>query len=354
MTLLNRYIGRVVITTISLVLFIFMGLLLFINFVGQLGELGSGQYDVSRAFLYVLLMIPNETYQLFPMVGLLGSLIGLGLLANHHELMVMRSCGVSKFKIAQSVMKAAFLVMLVVTLIGETAGPYFQRIAEAEKAFAENNGQTLSTDQGVWLRQGDEFVNIQHVEGNDYLSGVLIYTFNEHHQLTSSLFAKDAVKQQDDWFLRQVGRSTFTEKGVVTDQVPVLLWHLSIKTHLFDLGFFDPAELNLLSLRNYIDFRKTNGLQSADYSLTFWRRVLSPVATLVMIFLSIPFVFGSLRHITMGVRVLFGIIMGLAFFLLNELLSQLSIVVQLPPLMAVGLPILIFALLGCLFVFYSK
>ncbi len=82
------------------------------------------------------------------------------------------------------------------------------------------------------------------------------------------------------------------------------------------------------------------------YQLSYWQRVLQPLASLVMMFLAIPFVFGPLRSVTTSLRLLMGIIVGFAFYITNQLFPPLSQVLNFPPYLAAVLPILIFAGFG--------
>ena len=208
MMLLTSYIGRAVLKTILLSILVFMGLEIFISFVTELPDIGSGHYDIHAATLYVLLSMPSELYTLFPMASLLGSVIGLGLLADRHELMVMRASGFSKGQIAYAAMRMAFLVMVLMTCLGELVGPPLQHIAMVTKNVAENGASALTDTEGLWFHEGNEFVHVDTVFSHDYLRGVLIYTFNDQHQLLKVTKAHSAVLIDKTWELQQVDQTT--------------------------------------------------------------------------------------------------------------------------------------------------
>lgn len=90
MKVVRRYLFRSIIGTILLVLSVLLGLAAFIEFVTQLDDIGTGSYGTMQALIYTLLKLPNLAYQMLPMAVLLGSLLGLGGLANHGELIVLR------------------------------------------------------------------------------------------------------------------------------------------------------------------------------------------------------------------------------------------------------------------------
>jgi len=61
-----------------------------------------------------------------------------------------------------------------------------------------------------------------------------------------------------------------------------------------------------------------------------------------MINLSVLFVFGALRSVTMGLRILMGVVLGFSFYMFNQLFGPISLVYQFPPVLAAATPILIF------------
>ena len=129
MQILDRYIGRSVAISALVVLSVLLSLFTFFAFTDEVDKIGQGQYDTLEAVRYVLLTVPRLAYQLFPMVALLGSIIGLGLLASNSELTVMRAAGVSLGRIVWSVMKVGLLFVLLALVIGEGIAPSAERQA---------------------------------------------------------------------------------------------------------------------------------------------------------------------------------------------------------------------------------
>ena len=93
MKLLSNYIAKIVLASTGLVTLMLIGLQIFILFVKQLGDLGKGGYGILQATWFVFCQLPYQIYTFMPMASLLGCLIGLGMMANHRELVVMRAAG---------------------------------------------------------------------------------------------------------------------------------------------------------------------------------------------------------------------------------------------------------------------
>src|SRR4051794_6091215 len=129
MKLLGRHIAKTLLAAIAVVTLMLAGLEVFILFVNQLNELGKGDYGILQASFFVFLQLPYQVYLFFPMACLLGTLTGLGVLANHRELIVMRAAGMSIGQITLAVFKVALVLILLVTLMGEFLVPKLSGMA---------------------------------------------------------------------------------------------------------------------------------------------------------------------------------------------------------------------------------
>ena len=107
-----------------------------------------------------------------------------------------------------------------------------------------------------------------------------------------------------------------------------------------------PNELSIRNLYYYINYLRNQNVANNDYSLSFWRKTLEPLATASLVLIAISFIFGPLRSVTMGQRVFTGVIFGVSFAILQRLLGPSSIVFGFSPLFAVLIPIILCAAFG--------
>ncbi len=102
-----------------------------------------------------------------PMAALLRGVAGLGMLAQRSELVVMQASGFTRMQVALSVMKTAIPLVLLTMAIGEwvwrAAG---RQMARNYRAQAMYGGSLLSTQQGLWAKDGNNFVYIERVKGD--------------------------------------------------------------------------------------------------------------------------------------------------------------------------------------------
>ncbi len=354
MKLIPKYIVTTVFTSIMLVLLILMGLELLISFIGQLPKIGHGNYGLLQAIFYVLLDMPFELYNFFPMASLIGSLLGLGVLASQSELIVIQAAGFSKWQITATVLRVALIIVVISVVLGEIIAPYTEGYANSIQAMSLSDSQSLQTGQGAWIRQQNNFIHIDKVVNNKHLKKIISYKFNNDHQLVNILSANFATFTHGQWILHHVLDTQILSNKVISQAIPVQSWSININPTLLKNDDNGPDNMSLFGLNDYINYLKSNGLQAALYQINFWKRIFQPLATAVMIFLAIPFVFGSLRSVTVGVRILTGVTMGFLFYILNQFFAPISLLYQVPPLLGASLPTILFAFIAVLTMIMKK
>lgn len=346
MTILHRYIAKTVIVAIFMVMMMVMALSFFISVLGEFRDIGIKDYGFLEAMLHSLLFLPSNLYQFFPMVVLLGGILGLGMLASNQELMVMRASGVSFQKIIKAVVTGALVFVLVVTLVGEWVAPHANFLASKRKGSAQNGGQAVATATGVWIHEGDSFFHIKQVTGLHHLEGVTRYQFDATHHLMTAYYAKAMDFEHDHWSMRDLIKTNFSADSITSELIPASIWNVTLNPNLLMVGMIEPEEMTLKNLYSYTRHLQENGLGATEFQFSFWKRLFQPLATIAMILLAIPFVLTISRSTIIGWRIFMGVMLGFAFYIINAFLGQLCVVFQLSPWFAALFPILLFASLG--------
>lgn len=350
MKTLDRYIGRAVIIGILVALVTLLILVSFITLMDELGDVGRGNYQTADAFLYVLMVVPRRAYEVFPMAVLLGSLVGLGGLASNAELVAMRAAGVSLARIIGSVLKAGLVAVVVVVIIGEVVAPNTEQYAERMRASKISKQITLKSEYGFWARDGHSFVNIRQILPGSQLKDIYIYEYSPQQQLRVATHADFAQYQDDHWLLKGITQTQFLAQGVRSLQIDEATWDSMISPSILDVVVVRPTMLPIWGLYDYIKFMHENAQEATVYEVAFWSKVITPLVTLVMVFLAVPFVFGVLRSVSIGQRIFSGALLGLAFFLLNKVFGHMAVVYSLNPLLSAALPGLLFFFVAVWFV----
>lgn len=343
MTILQRYIAKTIILTTILITAIMVSVVFLIELLGELKSLGNGDYGVLEVLWYALLCLPNELYQFSPILVLMGSLVALSILSSHRELAVMRASGFAVKNVIFSVLCAALIVIMAMTVMGEWLGPNLSYKAEIYKQNAQNADQAIITSMGTWLHIDHDFIHVQNVVDKTVLEDVTRYQFDDKHNLQATYFAKRLALQKNHWQMFNVMKTTFYNERTKSQFFTKLPLNLKFNANLLTIGAMDPSQMSLAKLANFGHYLEHNGLQAKEYQYSFWQRIFQPLASLVMILLAIPFVLGTLTMPSLGFRIIIGLTIGFSFFIMNALLGQLSIVYQLPTMLAALFPPLLFA-----------
>ncbi len=335
MKLLDRYIGKAVLQSTAVVMLVLLSLFAFATFAGELNMVGRGSYDALMATQYTLLLMPGLAYQLFPIVVLLGSIIGLGMLASQSELIVVRAAGVSIKRIVWAVMKAGLILLVLMVVVGEFIAPKAEFKAQNMRAEAMSGQASFRTERGLWARDGRNVIHIHDLFSKERLGNISIYEFDEQNRLTTITTAKQGRFVDGQWLLKNVSSSAVTMDGVQTTRQADVGWRSLLIPELISVVTVKPDYLSAFGLYRYIGYLNDNGLDSTKYVLAIWKKILLPVTTAVMIFLAVPFVFGPLRTVGVGQRIFVGTLFGIAYFLIDQTTGHMGVVWGLPPLLSV-------------------
>ncbi len=342
---IDGYTMRTVGGAMFLVMVVVLSLDLIFAFIAELEDTRN-DYDTLQALWYVLLTLPRRIYDYLPLGAFMGCLIGLGSMASSSELTVIRAAGVSLKRIVWSAMKPALVVVLLGVLIGEYVAPPAERYAQSQKAVALGAGKNVASAHGVWHREGNVFMHLNAVQPNGVLHGVSLFRFSDDMQLESSSFAERGIYQGDHWSLEKVRTTHIEEDGTRLETQQVLRWETGLTPQVLSVLIVKPENLSMSGLYTYASYLGEQDLNAANYWLAFWKKTLMPLGTAVMVLVAISFIFGPLRSVTMGFRVFTGLLVGLLFKYMQDLLGPMSVVYGFNPMLAVLIPIAVNAAVG--------
>src|SRR5690554_7336349 len=328
-----------------LVMLVVLSLDLIFAFVAELDDTRNN-YQILDALWFVALTLPRRVYDYLPLGAFMGCLIGLGGMASSSELTVIRAAGVSIKRVVWSAMKPALVIVLAGVLIGEYLAPPAERAAQSHKAVALGAGQSVASAHGVWHREGNTFMHLNAVQPNGVLHGVSLFRFGDDRKLEVSSFAERAIFQGDHWLLEKVVSTRIEDDRTLRNEHAALRWETGLSPEVLSVLIVKPENLSMSGLYTYATYLGEQGLTAARYWLAFWKKALMPLGTAVMVLVAISFIFGPLRSVTMGFRVFTGLLVGLLFKYMQDLLGPMSMVYGFNPLVAVLAPILVNALVG--------
>lgn len=343
---LNRYIAKHVVAAILLVIVMLVGLFSVSLFAEEMSE-APKHYSLVNVLIYVLFSVPGMVATNSTFAMLIGSLLGLGVLASQSELTVMRASGVSVLRIVWMVAKPALVIVLLIGLIREYIVPISDRYANtfrAQKIEEDQAYNLIRSERGLWLREGNQFIHLNYVSAQGEIFGFARFAFDNKGELQFAQYAPHAVHVSDaaqhGWKLEKPKTTVFGENQV-TAGAQEDFWQSELVPNLLSVVAIDPDEMSLRELHSYINYLDEQSQDARVFKLSFWKRALQPLAMIGLVLIAVSFIFGSLRETTMGYRLFFGVMLGMAFRFSQSILGPTSIVYGFAPWLAIALPIII-------------
>jgi lipopolysaccharide export system permease protein len=339
MTVLDRYIVRTVLGAVALVMLVLLVLGGVVVFISQQGDIGVGHYTAADALWYTLMNLPQQVYQLLPITALIGSLLGFGQLARGSEITVIRATGASVARLAGTALIAAAILVAFEGLLGEFVAPQLQEAANQQKAFSQFNSVGFGGGTGAWVRDGDLILNVSRQSGSRHFVGMQVFELSPQHTLMSIGRAASATAVgHHKWLLGDYTESRFTGDRVTSTAPGRKILQSNVTAGFLGLAVQDPEQLTLRALWQVIGYYHANSLDARQYLFAFWSKIARTVAIAFSVLLAIPFVLGSMRSAGAGTRTMIGLVIGIAFFLLQRLIESGTIVFNLDPVVLAWLP----------------
>ncbi len=342
---IKQYIAKSVAGAICVVLLVIVALDGISQFVDELDNL-EGQYTLMQALSYAALSLPSTIYEFLPLACLVGCLIGLGTLASSNELTIIRAAGVSTAQIIWLVMRPILLFVALGYGLGEFVTPLTDQYAESRKSIALGHQSVLQGQRGVWNREGNQYMHFAAVMPNGRLLGVTRLEVDESGQLVSSTYVESASYQNNNWSESKGVSTLLSDDKMEREVFSGRNWEAEISPALLDILVLSAGNLPMHRLYTYANYLERQGQDASEYRLAFWQKALQPLAIASLVMIAISFIFGPLRHVTMGFRIFTGVIVGIIFRTSQDLLGPSSLIYGFSPLIAVLLPIVLSGLVG--------
>jgi lipopolysaccharide export system permease protein len=350
---MDYYIGKSVLAAIFVVLLAFLGLMTLFAVLEELRE-EDAAYTIGEIGIYVALTTPRRLYEVLPYVVFLGALIGLGSLASRSEIVIFRTAGVSPLRIYFGVAWPAALVFVFGFGVGEWVAPQGEERAESFKSRAMSETASRRASRGYWYREGEMVMRVASLGEAKELIGIRQYWYDGDRRLIRTVEAERAeyvALDDPHWLLFDVVETRFgsVDGEPVADPVRSarMRWNGQVDPRVLGIRVLvEPRKLSLEDLHRQIEYMDREGLSAEIYRLAYWTKIFQPASVLGLALLALGFILGPLREMGMGVRLSVGIFAGLGFKYLQDLFAPMSMVYDLPVLLAVLLPIGVCWLIG--------
>ncbi len=340
---IERYLASQVHAAVAFVLAGFLALFAFFDLVNELGDLGVGAYNLREILTYVALSVPAHAYELFPVVVLIGTLYVLAHLASNSEYTVMRAAGLSPGNAGWVLAKIGLVFVAATFVLGEWVTPYAEEAAQTLKLRAKSSliGQEMKS--GLWFKDELSFINVREARQDTAITGVRIYEFDTAYKLVLARSAeRGEYRGGGVWRLHNVAQTRITPDGPKMEKMGEVDWSSALTPDLLNVLIVAPERMSAWRLYKYTQHLAGNRQKTERYEIAMWKKLVYPIATLVMMALALPFAYMHARAGLVGVKVFLGIMLGIVFHMLNSLFSHIGLLQNWTPLMSAVLPSLAF------------
>jgi lipopolysaccharide export system permease protein len=340
LTIIDRHLGQTTVMGFLLVLVVLLTLFSFIELLGQINDIGKGGYQIADAFIYVALTIPRRAVELMPVSMLLGSIVALGMLADHNELLAMQAGGVSVRRICAAVLGAGVLMMVFSLALAEFVSPPMDQHARILRSKAMYGKGVMLSQKGFWIRSGEDFVHVGRSLGRFKAADVEVIELDGTGNLKRYIYARNAdFSSGDQWQLSTIIERVITDQGIQSRQLERLSIAAPIDPEQIGILELPPDSLSLTDLAGYIAGLRQRGQNADRHALALWQKLTLPVVNGVMVLLALTFIFGPTRSRSAGQRIFLGTIVGILFYLANQICGHLGLIWNIHPALTTLAPV---------------
>lgn len=354
MKILHKYLLKEITLNVLLVMLALIAMFSFFDLIQELDTLGKGSYGLSKVLLYVLLSAPGHVYDILPVAVLVGTMYSLGQFARYSELIVLRVSGFSVARIARQLLKVGMVFTLITFIIGELITPLSEKMAQRMRIRATDSIVAQEFRSGLWVKDGNSFVNAEEVLPDTSLLNIHIYEFDNNAKLLKTRSAKRAEFAKGSWHLKDVSETIFSANAVQVNQQADMQWQSLIRPELLNVLLIAPEKMSAMNLISYIEHLSANKQKTTRYQVALWAKVIYPLACLVMVILALPFAFGQQRAGNASTKIFIGILLGVVYQILNRVFAHLGLLNDWPPLFSAVTPTIFFLIAALAMLFYVE
>jgi lipopolysaccharide export system permease protein len=355
----------------------FLALFFFFDLVDELTHIGKsfaggtfGTYQIQHALLYVALLIPNHLYELLPIAVLIGGVFVMARFAHSSEFTILRTSGLGPGLALKLMLILGAALVTITFVIGDYVAPMADKTAQLLKA--RYLGQISIGQTGAWLKEkkGNKSyaVNVSAMSANADMLNVRVFEFDSAGTILSTTHAKEAVFENDkSWTLKNVRRNDYAIDAAVSNtsnnaaknstlknkqasikqsQLESYRWPTELNTDMVTVALLKPDRMGTIDLYQYIRHLDSNNQVAQLYEIQFWKKVFYPLSCIVMLVLALPFAYLHFRSGGITAYVFGGVMVGISFFVLNNIFDYFGNLLSWNPLFTAAAPSMVYLMLS--------
>src|SRR5262245_17376101 len=350
-TILDRYVTAMYVRVFALCALGLLALFYISTFIDRSDKVFKGAATWSMMGEYLWYLLPQYVYFVLPMSVLLGSLVTIGVLTKNSELIVMKACGISLYRVAVPMLGAALvaggtLFALEQTILGES-----NRKADSIKAVMNGVAPAtldMLTRQWVVGSHGNIYHYNYFDPGNKALLGLSVFEFSNGMQSIARRSDAEPARYEptaghpDAWRGEQTWSRELTPSGDTRQFSAEPVTQLTLEPpSYFGTRQPEPQFMSYSQLRTYIEQLRTSGFDVIAQQVALERKASFPFVTVIMTLLAVPFAVSAGRRGAMyGVGA--GIVIAITYWVAFSVFAALGTGGVVAPTLAAWAPNLLF------------
>ncbi len=349
--LLDRYVGATYLRIASLSALSLAGIFYISTFLDLSDEVFKGQATWSMLGTYFWYATPQYVYYVLPLAVLLGTLVTIGLLTKNSELVVMKACGISLYRVALPMLAGAMVAGAALFVLEQTIlGPSNRQAEALRHVIRGGSPETFDVLNRRWVAGSNG--EIYHYNIFDprtrQLNGLSIYEFGSRpDSLSRRTYVERATyigsePEADSWRVEEGWVREFSDTGETLAFTAITQKEFVIEPVAY-FGTQPPDErfMSYSQLRDYVVSLQSSGFDVSSQQVALERKLSFPFVTLVMTLIAVPFAVTTGRRGAMyGVGV--GIVLALAYWVAISIFAALGSGGLVDPTLAAWAPNLLF------------
>jgi lipopolysaccharide export system permease protein len=342
MKLFSRYLFQEIVASILLMMLALLALFAFFDLIQELESLGKGAYGLGQILMFVLLSVPGHVYEVVPVAVLIGTMYALAQFGRNSELVVLRTSGISMAQMARPLLLVGGIFAAVTFIGGELVAPISEKSAQKMRIMATDSVVAQDFRSGMWVKDGNSFINIEDVLPDAGLLNVHIYEFDPDFRLRVISNARTAHYNGKHWELREVMQTSFADRSIRSQFFDKASWNSVIQPELLNVLLVVPEKMSAWNLYSYIQHLSENRQKTTRHQIALWSKMTYPIACIVMVVLALPFGFLQQRAGGISAKISIGIMLGISYQVLNRVFVHLGLLNDWPPPVSATIPTLLF------------
>lgn len=344
--ILDGYIGKLYLQVFALTFLGLLGIFYIASFIDLSDKLFKGTATGAQLVLFLWYSTPQYVYYLLPLSTLIATLVTIGVLTKSSELIVMRACGISLYRVAMPLLTLGFVWSGALFGLEESLLASANRQAEQLKHVMRGGSpRTYDVMNRQWIAAKDgRLYHYQHFDPRlRLLNDLSIYEFDEQGwRVLRRTQAAQVVYRDGIWEAERGWVRTFDAKTDASQFTPFARQTLTLEpVDYFATEQPDAERMSFTDLRRYIDSLRTSGFDVVPYTVALHRKLSFPFVAVVMTLIGVPFaVTTGRRGALYGIGI--GIFLAICYWGLFILFTAIGGAGMLTPVLAAWAPNVLF------------